>query len=232
MTLETDKSLGGVGAILLVIGTIPFAGAYTGILALVGLILVLIAMKGLSNYYKDSSIFNNALYGIIIAIVGGILFIVAVVTSAIGLLDKIGIHPSNWTDWSMLQKFDWSSVKCGHYHALRRCYLAESGHALCVRHRHSHFPEKITNQSFVKEWSRHVWHGRINDPDRSCLDNCLSRFHTPLGCHDTAGGCILLDQNSACAANCTRTHTNPRLNKLLTHFFPNFLNATYVCVSL
>lgn len=111
MTLETDKSLGGVGAILLVIGTIPFAGAYTGILALVGLILVLIAMKGLSNYYKDSSIFNNALYGIIIAIVGGILFIVAVVTSAIGLLDKIGIHPSNWTDWSMLQKFDWSSVK-------------------------------------------------------------------------------------------------------------------------
>jgi len=111
MTLETDKSLGGVGAILLVIGTIPFAGVYTGILALVGLILVLIAIKGLSNYYNDSSIFNNALYAIIIAIVGGIVSIVAVVTSAIDLLDKIGIHPSNWTDWSMLQKFDWTSVK-------------------------------------------------------------------------------------------------------------------------
>lgn len=111
MTLETDKSLGGVGAILLVIGTIPFAGAYTGILALVGLILVLIAMKGLSSYYSDSSIFNNALYAIIIAIVGGIVSIVAIVTAAIGFLDKIGMHPSNWTDPMVWQKFDWTSVK-------------------------------------------------------------------------------------------------------------------------
>jgi uncharacterized membrane protein len=111
MTLETDKSLGGVGAILLVIGTIPFAGFYTGILALIGLILVLIAMKGLSSYYSDLSIFNNALYAIIIAIVGAVVSIIAIVTAAVGFLDKIGIPPSNWTDPTVWQKFDWSTVK-------------------------------------------------------------------------------------------------------------------------
>jgi len=39
---------------------------------------------------------------------------------------------------------------------------------------------------------------------------------------DSRKSCILLDQNSACAANCTRTHTNPTLNKLLTYLFPIF----------
>jgi uncharacterized membrane protein len=110
MTLETDKSLGGVGAILLVIGTIPFAGFYTGILAIVGLILVLISLKGLSSYYSESGIFNNALYAFIIAIVGGIVSIVAIVTAAIGFLDKIGFHPSNWTDPTVWRNFNWSNI--------------------------------------------------------------------------------------------------------------------------
>jgi uncharacterized membrane protein len=79
MTLESSKILGCVGAILLLIGTIPFAGAYLGIIALVGFILVLVALHGLANYYKEDGIFNNALYGFIAAIVG----IVATVIAAI-----------------------------------------------------------------------------------------------------------------------------------------------------
>jgi len=62
--LESNKNLGGVGAILLVIGCIfpP--------LALVGIILLLVAMKGLSEYYNDKDIYRDSLYGVIFGIVG------------------------------------------------------------------------------------------------------------------------------------------------------------------
>lgn len=68
MSLESNRTLGGVGAILL---AIPF-------LNLVGTILILIAMKGLADYYNDDDIFNNALYGLIFGIVGGVAFIVVI----------------------------------------------------------------------------------------------------------------------------------------------------------
>ena len=59
MSLESNKTLGGIGAILL---AIPF-------LNLVGIILVLIAMKGMAEYFNDDEIFTNALYGFIFGVV-------------------------------------------------------------------------------------------------------------------------------------------------------------------
>jgi uncharacterized membrane protein len=108
MTLESNKNLGGIGAILMALGALPFLGYYTGIVSLIGLVLVLIAIKGLSDYYKDASIFNNALYGVITAIVGGVIFITVIISAAIGLLNSLGI--SNWSDWSALQKINWASI--------------------------------------------------------------------------------------------------------------------------
>lgn len=58
---------------------------------LVGLILVLIAMKEFADYYKEDGIFNNALTRIIAAIVGVIAFVVIAVTAAVDLLREIGI---------------------------------------------------------------------------------------------------------------------------------------------
>jgi uncharacterized membrane protein len=64
MVLESDKTIGGIGAILIALGMIiPFLG-------LVGIIMVLIAMKGFADYYADDSIFRDALYAIIFGIVG------------------------------------------------------------------------------------------------------------------------------------------------------------------
>ena len=51
MSLESNKTLGGVGAILL---AIP-------VLNLIGIILVLIALKGMTDYYNDEKILKNAL---------------------------------------------------------------------------------------------------------------------------------------------------------------------------
>jgi uncharacterized membrane protein len=51
------------------------------ILSFVGCILFLVAMHGLANYYKDHSIFSNALYAFITGIVGTIAIIaIAIIT--------------------------------------------------------------------------------------------------------------------------------------------------------
>jgi uncharacterized membrane protein len=64
ISLEPNRTLGGVGALLIAIGCLfPF-------LSLVGIILVLIAMRGLADYYKDDSLFQNALYGFIFGLIG------------------------------------------------------------------------------------------------------------------------------------------------------------------
>lgn len=74
MSLESSKTLGGVGAILL---AIPF-------LNIVGIILVLIAMKGMTDYYNDNDIFQNALYGFLFGIIGVFAFVTVLVLVIIG----------------------------------------------------------------------------------------------------------------------------------------------------
>jgi uncharacterized membrane protein len=71
VTLDSSKTLGGVGAILLFIGVIAFfAYPFLAILGLIGIILVLVALHDLANNYKESGIFNNALFSFIAGIVG------------------------------------------------------------------------------------------------------------------------------------------------------------------
>jgi uncharacterized membrane protein len=113
MTIESNRTLGGIGAILLLI--FPFGGVYTNILGLAGLILVLVAFNGLANEYKERRIFNNAIYGIIAIIVGAVVAVALIVTAAFGILSVLGIQVS-WTDWSALQNFNfqnftnWSAI--------------------------------------------------------------------------------------------------------------------------
>jgi len=108
MTLERSKTLGGVGALLMVIG--PFIGAFSGVLGLIGLILVLIALKGLSDHYNDAGIFNNALYGVIMTIIGGVVFVAVIVVAAVGLLTDLGIEVANWGDPTAFQNIDWQNL--------------------------------------------------------------------------------------------------------------------------
>jgi uncharacterized membrane protein len=104
MTLESSKTIGGIGAILLFIGVIPFV-QYTWVIGLVGLILVLVALRGLSNHYQERGIFGNAIYGVAVAVVGAI--IVGVLAFAVvlsNLKDLITqIYPGWNGDWSTLQ---------------------------------------------------------------------------------------------------------------------------------
>ena len=108
MTMETSKILGGIGAILMFIGAPAFFATYAfgAIIALVGLILVMVAAYNFGNYYAETGIFNNALYGLIAGIVGvviaGVTLAFAVLTSLTDFLQTI--YPTwNGQDWTAIQ---------------------------------------------------------------------------------------------------------------------------------
>lgn len=113
MDLDVSKNLGGIGAILLVIGALGFLGTgYAGILSLVGIILVLIAMKGLADYYNEGGIFNNALYGFLTTIVGVVASVAVLVISVLFALTTLAIDWTNPTEWTtVVQDFtDFSAL--------------------------------------------------------------------------------------------------------------------------
>jgi uncharacterized membrane protein len=95
MDFDTCKNLSGIGALLMVIG--PLAGAAHGlgsVLGLVGIILLLIGLKGFADYYSESGIFNNWLYGIILIIVGAVIAVALFAITAFALLREAGL------DWA------------------------------------------------------------------------------------------------------------------------------------
>ena len=113
MTLESNKTLGGVGALLMVISPLSgfVAGVFSSVLGLVGIILVLIAMKGLADHYSEGGIFNNTLYGVILTIVGGVVFVAAIVVGAVGLLSELNIDLTTLsTDPAAISAMDWQEL--------------------------------------------------------------------------------------------------------------------------
>jgi uncharacterized membrane protein len=103
MSIETSRILGGVGALLMFIGIIPYI-SYYGIIELVGLILVMVAMYNLASHYRESGIFNNALYGLILGIVGGVISIAVIAIAVLSsLTDFLHTIFPDWNgDWNAL----------------------------------------------------------------------------------------------------------------------------------
>jgi uncharacterized membrane protein len=98
MNLETGKYLGGIGALLIVIAVIAAFGVpYAGFLGLVGLILVLISAKFLADHYGEGGIFNNALYALIMGIIGVIAFIGIAAYSVLSALAELGLDTEDWS---------------------------------------------------------------------------------------------------------------------------------------
>ena len=77
-SLVQAKTLGGVGSILVLLTFVPYAGAVIGI---IGWILVLVAVKNLSETFGDNKIFNDMLIATVLSIVGVIVATVLVVAT-------------------------------------------------------------------------------------------------------------------------------------------------------
>ena len=76
--LHNAKLLGGIGSILMLLLPVPAAG---GIIALVGFILVLVAVKYISEEIKDHDVFTHYLLSFIVMIVGTVVAAVVLVVS-------------------------------------------------------------------------------------------------------------------------------------------------------
>jgi uncharacterized membrane protein len=103
MTLESSKTLGGVGALLMFIGVFPYIN-YFGIIELIGAILVLVALHGFARIYKESGMFDNALYGLIAGIVGVVLSVVIGIAIVLPNITDflVKLYPSWNGDWSTI----------------------------------------------------------------------------------------------------------------------------------
>jgi len=82
--LGQAKTLGGVGSILLLLTIVPSVGSILGI---VGLILILVAVKYISDAVGDRSIFNNSIISVGLAIAG---IVVAGIVIASYLFSYVG----------------------------------------------------------------------------------------------------------------------------------------------
>lgn len=85
-TLSDAKTLGGVGAILL----------FIPVVSLVGYILILVAMKYVSDVTRDRSVWENTLYAVILVIIGavvGILFFVLPILFGFAIIPGTGTDP-------------------------------------------------------------------------------------------------------------------------------------------
>ena len=101
MTFESSKYFSAVGALLIVIGAVVgFVISFSGILSLVGIILVLIGVKGLANFYKEQGIFNNTLYSMITIVVGCVVSVGVIAASAVAALADLGVNWANLEDWA------------------------------------------------------------------------------------------------------------------------------------
>jgi uncharacterized membrane protein len=74
--LHSAKLMGGIGSILMLLAFIPVAGFIIG---LVGLILVLVAVKYLGDELRDHDVFTNYLLSFIMVIVAVVAFVVVLI---------------------------------------------------------------------------------------------------------------------------------------------------------
>jgi uncharacterized membrane protein len=93
-SFEYGKTLAGEGAILLILGVVPYVGWVLGI---IGVILLLRGVKELANYYQDNEIYQNSLTGVKYYIVALIAAAVAVAAIVIGVGTATGFKFTSFT---------------------------------------------------------------------------------------------------------------------------------------
>ncbi len=92
--------LGGIGSILMLLLPVPTAGL---IVAFVGLILVLVAVKYIADEIKDHKVFNNFLLTFIIVIIGVVVAIFMIVISFFSF--GAGIDWTNFQNVTSMPQF-------------------------------------------------------------------------------------------------------------------------------
>ena len=87
-SLSQAKTLGGIGSILALLSGLLFWAPYSSgiVLLIVGLVLMLIAVKNIADTVGDQPIFNNMMYSVILAIIGPVIAAVVAFVAAASFL--------------------------------------------------------------------------------------------------------------------------------------------------
>jgi uncharacterized membrane protein len=86
MDLKTAKLMGGVGAILTLLSFVPGIG---WLLSIAGFILILLAVKTISNEVKESKIFSDYLIAVVLSVVGVLVLFFGGIASIFGMIFEI-----------------------------------------------------------------------------------------------------------------------------------------------
>jgi uncharacterized membrane protein len=91
ITLRQARVMGGVGSILVLLSFVPYVGFIFG---LAGLVMVLLAVKQISEAVKDREIFRNVLMAVILQIVGSAISVFVVIGSFFAFVgSQVGMAP-------------------------------------------------------------------------------------------------------------------------------------------
>ena len=105
MDIQTYRLLGIIGALLMVLVFLPSVG---GLFMLIGIIFVIVALKGYGDAYKDGSIIHNAVYTLVFEIIGAVVCVGVIIYGAMGFLASLGIN--NLADLRSWQAIDWQNA--------------------------------------------------------------------------------------------------------------------------
>lgn len=139
VSLDSSKNLAGAGAILIVAGEagavggalagVGFFGVACGVVVLVGAVLGLMGLIGLSKFYREKSLSTNSLYSFIAVIVGvvaAVLALVYVVFSTSTLTNLLHeLYPTWNGSWSTISSF--TGTKADTSNVTRGTELAVAG---------------------------------------------------------------------------------------------------------
>ena len=90
-SLAQARILGGAGSVLILLSIVPQAGM---VLGLVGFILVLLAVKYISDEMADRSIFNNMLIAVVLTIAGIVVGTIFVFAGLFTFFGELIVNPS------------------------------------------------------------------------------------------------------------------------------------------
>jgi len=91
MNLRSEKTLGLIGSVLVllgVLGIVPYIGVPIGTVSLVGTLLILVALHGIGNKLGDERPFRNYLYSVVL---GFAALVIPLVLLLIGALNDLEV---------------------------------------------------------------------------------------------------------------------------------------------
>jgi uncharacterized membrane protein len=107
MDLKTAKLMGGIGAILTLFSFIPHIGWS---LSIVGFVLVLIAVKTISDEVKESKIFSDYLVAVVLSVISVLILFIGGVASIFGIMGMFmrgttGLHLGTFSMFGVILLF-------------------------------------------------------------------------------------------------------------------------------